>query len=203
LTLLGALAGGGEDFSAIVFPAGSRHLTAAEQAKLAKISEALRDRTELKLEVKGYVDPEQDPEGYRRELLQEKIRRAKLIDLRKKLGEAAPTDADAVTVTAEEYPDYLWRVYGEADFPKPRNLVGLVKHLPDVELEKLLLANTRVGSEELAALAQARALAVIAALTAPGGLPRERVFLATAEITAPPVTAGISRSRVEFGMAVR
>ena len=71
------------------------------------------------------------------------------------------------------------------------------------ELEKLLLAHTKIGSEELAALAQARAEAVIAALTDAGGIPRERVFLAATDMTAPPATAGVSRSRVEFGMALK
>lgn len=202
LALLGALAGGGEDFSAIVFPAGASVLTAPEREKLIKIADALRDRTAIKLEVKGYVDPDSDPEGYRRELLQQKILREKLIDLRKQQGEAAPADVDAVTVSPLEYPDYLWRVYKAAAFPKPRNFVGLVKHLPDEELEKLLLANTRVGSEELAALAQARAGSVITALVE-AGIPHERVFLATTDITALPATEEISRSRVEFGAAVQ
>jgi hypothetical protein len=106
-------------------------------------------------------------------------------------------------VPPEEYPEYLWRVYKEADFPKPRTVVGLPKHLPDAELEKLLLANTRVGAEELSALAQARAQAVTAALVEAGSIPRERVFLATVDITEPPADKGASRSRVEFGMAVK
>jgi hypothetical protein len=135
-------------------------------------------------------------------LLQAKIRREKLLDLRKREGDAAPADAETVTVTGEEYPDYLWRVYRQADFPKPRNLVGMVKHLPDPELEKLLLANTKVDTEQLTALAQARAQAVVAALVETGGIPHERVFLATAEITAKPAAEGVSRSRVEFGMAL-
>jgi hypothetical protein len=203
MALLGALASGGEDFSVIVFPFGSASLTDAEQAKLAKIAEGLRDRPELKIEVKGFVDPDNDPEAYRREFLQAKIRREKHLDLRKRAGDVAPADAAAVTVTGEEYPDYLWRVYKQADFPKPRNLFGMVKHLPDPELEKLLLANTSIGTEELTVLAQSRAQAVITALVETGGIPRERVFLATAEITAKPATAGVSRSRVEFGMALK
>jgi outer membrane protein OmpA-like peptidoglycan-associated protein len=203
MALLGALAGGGEDFSTIVFPYGSASLTEAEQAKLTKIAEALRDRTDLKIEVKGYVDPDNDPERYRREVLQAKIRREKHLDLRKRQGDAAPAVVDAVTLTSEEYPEYLWRVYKQADFPKPRNLVGMVKHLPDAELEKLLLANTKIGIEELTVLAQARAQAVVAALVETGGIPRERVFLATTEITAKPATDGVSRSRVEFGMALK
>jgi uncharacterized protein involved in outer membrane biogenesis len=202
LALISAMAGG-EDFSTIVFPYGSAQLATPEQAKLEKVAGVLRDRPELKLEVKGYVDPERDPEGYRRELLQSLIRREKYLDLVKRQRETAPVDAEAVTVPPEEYPEYLWRVYKEADFPKPRTVVGLPKHLPDAELEKLLLANTRVGAEELSALAQARAQAVTAALVEAGSIPRERVFLATVDITEPPADKGASRSRVEFGMAVK
>jgi len=79
----------------------------------------------------------------------------------------------------------------------------MVKHLPDPELEKLLLANTKVDTVELTALAQARAQAVVAALVETGSIPHERIFLATTEITAKPATEGVSRSRVEFGMALK
>jgi hypothetical protein len=79
----------------------------------------------------------------------------------------------------------------------------MVKHLPDEELEKLLLANTKAGPEELTALALARAESVAKNLVETGRIPRERVFLVTTDIAAPPATEGISRSRVEFGMAVK
>jgi uncharacterized protein involved in outer membrane biogenesis len=203
LALLGALAGGGEDVSIISFPVGSAQLAEAEQGKLSKIAAALRERSELKIEVRGYVDPEHDPEGYRHELLQSKLRREKFLELARRKGGELPADAATVELTADEYPDYLWRVYRQADFPKPRNLIGMVRHLPDAELEKLLLANLRVGPDELQALAQARAQAVIVALVEHGGVPRERFFLATADITALPADANISRSRVEFGVVVK
>ncbi len=201
--LLGALAGTGEDFNSIAFPPGSATLTAAEQSKLTKIADALRERSELKIEVKGYIDPQLDPEGYRLELLQEKIRREKQIELRKQLGDAAPAEAAAVTVAPEEYSEYLWRVYKAADFPKPRNFFFMTKHLPDAEMEKLLLANTRVGTDELTRLAQARASSVVKALVETGGISRERIFLVTGDVTAPPATEGATRSRVEFGLAVK
>jgi hypothetical protein len=203
LALLGALAGGGEDIGAISFPAGSAQLTEAELAKLGRIADALRERSDLKIEVRGYVDPDHDPEGFRREALQDKLRREKLKDLASRKGSDLHVEAAAVELTAAEYPDYLWRVYRQADFPKPRNLIGLVRHLPETEMEKLLLANLRVGAEELQTLAQSRAQAVISALVERGRMPRERFFLATADIAAPPADAHISRSRVEFGVVVR
>jgi hypothetical protein len=203
LALLGALAGGGEDISAISFPAGSAQLTEAEQAKLGRIADALRERNDLKTEVRGYIDPDHDPEGFRREALQDKLRREKFKDLASRKGGDLPAEAAAVELTAAEYPDYLWRVYRQADFPKPRNLLGLVRHLPETEMEKLLLANLRVGAEELQMLAQSRAQAVISALVESGRIPRERFFLATADIAAPPADAHISRSRVEFGVVGR
>jgi uncharacterized protein involved in outer membrane biogenesis len=203
LALLGTLAGGGEEVSIISFPVGSAQLTGAEQAKLAKLADALRERHELKIEVRGYVDPDHDPEGYRREVLQDKLRREKFLELARRKGGELPADVATVEVTADEYPDYLWRVYRQADFPKPRSFIGLVRHLPDAEMEKLLLANLRMGPDELRALAQSRAQAVITALVEDGGVPRERFFLATADIAALPADAKISRSRVEFGVVVK
>ena len=203
LALIGALAGGGDDLGAIIFPYGSAAIPEPEQAKLEKVAAALRDRPDLKIEVKGYVDPERDPESYRRERLQELIRREKFLALAKRSGDARPIDPAAVEVSADEYPEYLWQAYRHADFPKPRNLIGLVRHLPDAELEKLLLANIKAGSAELMSLAQARAQAVIRFLSETGGIPRERVFLATPEITAPPTDTETRRSRVEFGLTLK
>ena len=67
----------------------------------------------------------------------------------------------------------------------------------------MLLANTRIGTEELTALAQKRAQTVITTLTGPGAIPHERLFLATTVITSMPAIEGTSRSRVEFGIAVK
>lgn len=203
LALLGALADGGEDIGAISFPIGSAELTEAEQAKLARIADALRERNDLKIEVRGYIDPDHDPEGFRREVLQAKLRREKFLDLAKRKGGDLPADVSAIVLTAAEYPDYLWRVYRQADFPKPRNLIGMVRHLPEAEMEKLLLTNLRVGPEELQVLAHSRAQTVINALVESGRVPRERFFLAITDIAAPPAAAHSSRSRVEFGVVVR
>lgn len=201
LALLGGL-GGSDDFSSIAFPAGSASLAETEQAKLARIADALRDRPDLRIEVKGYVDPDHDPEGYRRELLDAQLRRARQLDRGLRRAMAAAGRDEQAPLTAEEYSACLWQVYREAAFPKPRNLIGMVSHLPDAEMEKLLLASMTVGREEMEQLAQQRARQVMAALVA-AGLAQERLFIGTTVIDAPPRIAGAGRGRVEFGVVVK
>ncbi|MEN8686146.1 MAG: DUF748 domain-containing protein [Desulfuromonadales bacterium] len=201
--LLGALLGGGEeDFSSINFDYGSARLNPAEQDKLQRMSQALLDRPGLDVEVSGYIDPDNDPEGYRQEQLSTAIRRLKYLDLVE--GEALPEgfSEEDVTVSDEEYADYLWQVYRDKDFPKPRNFIGLTKQLPASEMEKLIYANTEVNAEVLGKLAQARALAVQNFLTEDGQLPKDRIFLKEPDITSAPDEATANRARVELGAAV-
>ena len=203
-SLLGAiLGGGGEDFSTINFEYGSARLSPVEQDKLQRMSQALIDRPSLDVEVSGFVDPDNDPEGYRKEQLSKEIRRLKYLDLIK--DEALPEglSEDDVEIPVEEYADYLWQVYREKDFPKPRNFIGMTKKLPESEMEKLIYANTEVNEEVLGKLAQARALAVQNFLAEDGQLPKERIFLKEPDITMAPDEATDNRARVELGASVQ
>ena len=201
--LLGALLGGGEeDFSSINFDYGSARLNPAEQDKLQRMSQALLDRPGLDVDVSGFVDPDNDPEGYRKEQLSIEIKKLKYLDLVK--DEALPEGASEndVTVSAEEYADYLWQVYREKDFPKPRNFIGMTKKLPASEMEKLIYANTEVNAETLGKLARARAQAVQNFLTEDGQLPKDRIFLKEPDISAAPDEETANRARVELGASV-
>ena len=68
-----------------------------------------------------------------------KIKAQKVKDMSKKSGETP--SLDLVTITSQEYPEYLKRAYKEEKFPKPRNIIGLAKDLPVPEMEKLMLTN--------------------------------------------------------------
>ena len=108
-----------------------------------------------------------------------------------------------MSVPADEYADYLWQVYREADFPKPRNFIGMTKKLPETEMERLIYTNTTITDGDLADLAQARALAVQHFLAEEGQLGRERIFLKKPDFTAAPDQASGQRARVELGAKVR
>lgn len=67
-----------------------------------------------------------------------------------------------------------------ADFPKPRNLIGMVKDIPDAEMEALILANIVVTQDVMRELALQRDVAAKDYL-ASKQLPLERLFLGAAK----------------------
>lgn len=203
LSLLQSAFGGSEEITAAVFPFGSSELLPAEQQKLDTLAAMLKDRPALRLELAGFVDAEKDPEGYRKELLEQGLRKEKFLELvDEKENLPGQTEAN-VEILPEERERYLEEVYDQADFPKPRNLLGLNKSLPAEEMEKLILANTEVGPPQLQALAQARMAAVVNYLTGPGGLPADRLFQTRPDINKQPKEKEASGNRVEFDVVAR
>lgn len=197
-SLLSSMMGGGQDFSSIQFATGSSRLTAAEELKLSALAKALADRPGLKVEIKGYVEREKDAEGYRRELLNQKLRNEKFLLLAKERQVKEGESADSIQIVPEETSKLLKAVYKKEKFPKPRNAIGLVKDLPDNEMRKLIIANTVVGETEFQGLARERATAVMDFLVNKGGLPAERLFQKNDDIHKAPEKEGTVRSRVEF-----
>ncbi len=201
--LQSAFGGGGEEVTAAVFPFGSSALLPAEEQKLDTLAAMLKDRPALRLELAGFVDAEKDPEGYRKELLEQRLRKAKFLELvDEKENLPGQTEAN-VEILPEERERYLEEVYDRADFPKPRNVLGLNKSLPAEEMEKLILANTEVGPPQLQALAKARMAAVVNYLTGSGGLPADRLFQTLPDIEKKPKEKEATGNRVEFDVVAR
>ncbi len=196
--LLSSMMGSGQDFSVIQFAAGSSNLSAEEEQKLGLLAKALADRPGLKVEIKGFVDKEKDPEGYRQELLNRKLRNEKFLFLVKEQQTKKGDSAETVQVLPDEYSKFLKAVYKKEKFSKPRNVLGLVKDLPDSEMKKLIITNTAVGESELQSLARERAVSVMNYLITKGGLPPERLFQKNDDIYKAPEKDTISRNRVEF-----
>ncbi len=198
LSLLSSMFGGGEDFSAIRFDHGTSVILPSEEQKLADLSKALLDRPALKIELKGYVDREKDSEAYRLELLSRKLRNEKFLALGKAGTLKEGEKADSVRVLPEEQGIYLAAVYRKEKFPKPRNVIGLVKELPPDEMKKLIIANTVVGEPELQTLARERVTAIITRLVKQGNVPAERIFQKNDDIFKAPDKDATAKSRVEL-----
>jgi uncharacterized protein involved in outer membrane biogenesis len=194
--LLGAAFGGGEELQYVEFDSGRATIPAEGAKKIETLVTALSEKPSLKLEIAGHVDMDGDREGLKQFLLQRKVKGQKLNDLMKQGSPAVPVDD--VVVGKEEYEKYLSRAYAAETFPKPRNFIGLVKSLPNEEMEKLIVTHTEVGDEELRLLASQRANAVKDAILRSGKIDAERLFIIEPKTLAPEKKENQKDSRVEF-----
>jgi uncharacterized protein involved in outer membrane biogenesis len=197
--LLGAAFGGGEDMQYVEFDAGRTAIADAGRKKIDTLVTALSEKPSLRLEIAGYVSSDTDPDGLKQYFLQRKVKAQKLNALAKKGAPAVPVDE--IVVAPEEYEKYLTLAYRAEPFPKPRNVVGLVKSLPVAEMEKLMLAHIQAGDEELRQLASRRANAVKDALLQSGKVEAGRVFIVEPKGLRPEKKDKVRDSRVEFKIA--
>ena len=179
--LIGSVFGGGEELSNVEFDPGRAALTPDAVKRLENLAKALIDRPALKFEIEGRANPEEDTEGLKRARIDRKVRALKREDMTKRNQESGA--AEAVDVTDKEYPVLLERVYKAENFPKPRNMIGLVKSLPVEEMEKLILANSTVDEDDLKDLGDRRAKSVRDWLVA-HEVPVERIFLLPSKVGA-------------------
>ncbi len=196
--LLSSMFGSGEDLSSVSFAAGSAVLAPSETKKLDTLAKALNQRPGLKVEISAYVDKNKDPEGYRFELLHQKMQHEKYLVMAKKGLVKEGLTSDAVVIEPSEYSAYLKLVYKKEKFPKPRNMIGMVKDLPDSEMKKLIIANTKVGNKELQELASKRASVVRQHLINNGKIESQRLFQKQDDYMKLPKQEKTPASRVEL-----
>lgn len=199
--LLGAaFGGGGEELSYIEFDYGRAAVPQSGEAKIKSLVGAMNNRPALKLEISGRVDPAADLDGIKKVAIERKVKAQKLKDLLRQ--GSAPASVDEVNIEKDEYEKYLKLAYGDENFAKPRNLVGLAKDLPVAEMEELMTKNTKVSDDDLRELANRRAQAVRDRVLAAGPITADRLFIVTAKpgAEADKEKAKLKTSRVDFSL---
>jgi hypothetical protein len=189
--LASAFGGGGDELSMVSFAPGSALLAPEAKAGLDKVAKALMERPTLKMTVVGTASLEVERDGFKHAQLQALL----LAEKRRALG--SPANAVTPPVTPDEYPSFLKAVYKRADFPKPRNLIGLAKDLPAPEMEALLLADLPATDAAMQDLATQRGV-VVRDYLASLRLPLERLFLGAAKAVPPEAKW---RPRAELSLA--
>lgn len=181
-----AFGGGADELSMVSFVPGSAQLGADAKAGLDKVAQALMARPALTMTVVGTASLAVEREAFKRAQLNALVlaekRRTTIVNSAR-ASEQAPAEeagSDEVGVAASEYVVLLKALYRRADFPKPRNLIGLLKDIPQAEMEALLLANLPAAEENMRELAVQRGVAVRDYLAAQK-LPLERLFLGAAK----------------------
>ncbi|WP_320171720.1 DUF748 domain-containing protein [Maridesulfovibrio sp.] len=190
--LIGALVGGSEDMDVLAFKPGTADLSADEMAKVESVAKAMVDRPGLKLEISGFSAPDDIPAMEEAEFRRQ-VAMPKYLEL--EADGKAPASVADVTISDDEYPDYLEDAYKEAPFEKPKNFLGFVETLPVPDMEKALRDHIKITDTGLADLARQRAEKIRNILTEKSGIPPERVFLkglsATGKSTGPRVELGL------------
>lgn len=195
-SLLGAVFGGGEELSFIEFDYGSTTISEPNMKKLETIVKALQDRPALKMDIEGHVDMEKDKEGLKQYLFNKKLKSQKLKEMVKK-GQP-PLPIDDVKIETAEYGKYLKMAYKEEKFPKPKNVIGMVKDIPNAEMEKLMLTHIEVKEDDLRTLASQRSMKVKDAILKSKQVEPERVFILEPKSLAPEKKEKVKESRVDF-----
>jgi hypothetical protein len=175
---------GGEDLDLVGFSSGSRELLPAERESLAKISAELANRAEISIEVGGRYDPQTDADALRRGRLEARIDAERngtitiegiLEALYAETFSVERLEAERAKFQPQAAPADAGAKKGRKKPPSPPPPASFDAAGFYDSLRAQLLAAENVGEAELLALARDRAAAIVAALTAPGGLDPARV----------------------------
>ena len=189
---------GDEELGFVEYEAGFATLSTAAEGLLATLAKALTDRQALRLEIGGRTDPAHDREGLRRVKLVDRMLALKPKPPAGKVG--VPPSGAAILLDPNEYAHRLTEVYRAADFPRPRNAIGMLRVLPAPEMEQLILANTPVTDDDLRDLARRRAQRVKDYLVGVGGIAAERIFLVAPKLNADDIKDKGKSTRAEFAL---
>jgi len=195
-SLLGAVFGGGEELSFVEFDYGRSVIAGPNVKKLETITKALQDRPSLKMDIEGHVDMEKDREGLKQYLFDRKLKSQKLKEMVKTGQPAIPVDD--VKIEPAEYGKYLKMAYKAEKFPKPKNIIGMAKDIPNAEMEKLMLTYIEVKESDLRTLSSERSMKVKDAILKSKQIEPERVFILEPKSLAPEKKEKIKDSRVDF-----
>ncbi len=177
---VGAVGGKNADLSYVAFDAGRSKLTPDAQNQLTAIANALQQRQSLSVNISGRVDPKLDRPGLQVAMVDDAIEA--------QADKSRHGRSENQALTPAERDKYLKRAYSAADFPKPRNAIGLEKSLPPDEMQKLMVTNTKVTDADLQHLADARANAVREFLSTK--VPPARLFILAPKLNADDVKQG-------------
>ena len=172
--LLGVIFGGGEELSYLDFDPGKSVIPSGGVQKLDTLVKILKERPALNLDIEGGFDPSGDASALRKIFFERKVKLQKLKETTKKGMASVPVDD--IVLTPEEYGHYLWLAYREEKFPRPRNVLGIVKELPVAEMEAAMLEHTEVDESQLRLLAMSRGESARKYLL-DAGISPERIFL--------------------------
>ena len=168
-----------EDLRSVDFAAGSAALDEEQGKKLDAIGQALKDRSDLRLEVTGAADAAADKVTLADAELIKVLKRAKRAEMKAR-GKEAPKKLSQIDLSADEYERFFTEKYKERFGAKPpRDENGAFT----AAATSALADSLTIDESKLRALAQKRANAIQDRITA-AGVEAERVFILEVDLDA-------------------
>jgi hypothetical protein len=186
--LLASAGGGREDLGYVEFTPGSAVLDPASETKLGELVKVLNNKPSISLDIVGRIDTSKDESGLRKVMVDDLIHQEQVND----------KGDDTTPPTQEQQDKYLERAYRHADFPKPKNIIGMTKSQPPEEMRTLMETNMPVDADALRHLAERRANAVRQWLQ--GKVDDKRVFVVAPKLDPKGIDDGGKTTRVDFGL---
>jgi hypothetical protein len=184
-----------EELGYVEFDPGSATLSDAANEKLDTIAKALADKPSITLEISARVDPALDEPGLRAAYVDRQVRLSKMQDAKEDNPNINPS---SIPISADEYSKFLTKAYKNADFKKPRNLIGMTKTVPDADMKAALAEHAPVDEGALGALAQRRASVVKQYFE--GKIDSKRIFIVAPHLNAEGIKDKGAPTRVDFGL---
>jgi uncharacterized protein involved in outer membrane biogenesis len=186
---------GGEELGYVEFDPGSSTLSDAAKQKLDTIAKALAEKPSIKMDISARVDPAVDEPGLRTAYVDRQVRLMKMQDASDDNPNINPAN---IAISDDEYSKFLTKAYKDANFKKPRNLIGMTKALPDADMKAALAEHAPVDEAAFGVLAQRRASAVKQYFD--GKIDSKRIFIVAPHMNADGIKDKGAPTRVDFGL---
>ncbi len=179
---LASLAGSDEDLSSVAFRAGANELDAKEKTKLDGVAKALKQKTDLNIEIKGAAYEKEDWPALQDDALFDQLKNRKAAELTKEEGKKVR--AEYVELPEDDYNDMLADAFIEK-FPTmaKKNMIGTPKLINSDSDDFYKVAKQKMQEsikpepERLKHLANDRAKAIAKYVVEKGGIPNSRVYI--------------------------
>jgi len=171
--LLSSAFGGGEELSRVDFAPGRARLDEEAEKRLGVLAKALLERPGLTLEITGHAELGQDHKALAEAAVERRLKVGKLSGSAQKGEESAALRE--IVLTPEE------RQKGLQALAKDDKL-ELPKEATPAEIERALVARTKISDEDLRQLAERRGRVVRNWLVDKGQVPAERVFVLVSKL---------------------
>ncbi len=179
---LGSLMEGDEDPSTIIFAAGSAELGKAEISKLDNVTKALKEKSQLNIDIKGTAFQDQDWPQLSDDALYDQMKHLRADQINKEGGRKIR--AENVELTEDDYNEFLAQLFMEK-FPlmAEKSIFGKPKLVPPEAGDFYAVAKQKLSGiikpeqQRLKDLAAERAKAIAKYLVQKGGIGNERVYI--------------------------